>query len=128
MRSLRGSLSRRSRVWVSASAALLMLSVVSYSSVFGTLKAIVHDPEHRPVSGAKIVLRSRTSSFTQDLATDENGLATLLTLPVGVYDVTVSVPGFQSQTRAVTIASDSTQELHFALQIATVQQNVSLKS
>ena len=42
---------------------VLMLPRQIYASVFGTVKAIVHDPQHRPVKGAEVVVQSRTSSF-----------------------------------------------------------------
>jgi hypothetical protein len=33
---------------------LAMLAVLpAFAAVFGTVKAIVHDPQHRPVQGAK---------------------------------------------------------------------------
>ncbi len=109
-------------------AAALLWSMLSYASVFGTLKAIVHDPAHRPVKLATVVVRSRTSSWSRTVATDENGLATLLSVPVGEYEASVSAPGFQPQTQMLTIASDSTREVHFALQIATVQQRIEVSA
>ena len=36
-----------------------------FASVFGTVKAIVHDPQHRPIRGAQVVVQSRTSQLKQ---------------------------------------------------------------
>ena len=52
---------------------VLLASVHLYASVFGTVKAIVHDPQHRPVKGAEVVVHSRTSSFQEKGTTNEDG-------------------------------------------------------
>jgi outer membrane receptor for ferric coprogen and ferric-rhodotorulic acid len=54
-----------------------------FASVVGTVKAIVHDPQHRPVQGANVEVRSRTSDFKTSATTNEEGIATVLNVPVG---------------------------------------------
>ena len=56
---------------------LILISANSFASVFGTVKAIVHDPQHRPVQGAQVVVQSRTSAFKQTGVTNEDGIAAL---------------------------------------------------
>ncbi|HEV3315814.1 MAG TPA: TonB-dependent receptor [Candidatus Angelobacter sp.] len=95
-----------------------------HASVFGTVKAIVHDPQHRPVQNAKVVVQSRTSSFHQDGTTNDEGIATILNVPVGEYDVTVESRGFSKQQQATTVASGNIEELHFALAVGQVEQTL----
>ncbi len=102
----------------------LLASAQIRASVFGTVKAIVHDPQHRPVQGAQIEVQSRTSSFRQSGATNDDGIATILNVPVGEYEITVSAPGFSSQKQAATVTSGNVQELHYALAIAARQEMV----
>jgi outer membrane receptor protein involved in Fe transport len=92
--------------------------------VFGTVKVIVHDPQHRPVNGAQVVVQSRTSAFKQAGATDDEGIATLLNLPVGEYDVKITAQGFANNQQGVVVNSDRVQELHFALSVASHQETV----
>jgi outer membrane receptor protein involved in Fe transport len=94
------------------------------ASVFGTVTVIVHDPQHRPVKGAKIVIQSGSSAFNQTATTNDEGLATVMKLPFGQYTVTVDSPGFSTEQQAVVVTSDSVQELHFALMVAARQENV----
>ena len=94
---------------------VLLLPLQIYASVFGTVKAIVHDPQHRPVKGAEVVVHSRTSSFQQKGITNEDGMAVVMKIPVGEYDVTTIAPGFTAETQSVTVISDTVEELHFAL-------------
>ena len=94
------------------------------ASVFGTVTVIVHDPQHRPVKGANIVIQSGSSAFNQTATTNDEGLATVMKLPFGQYTVTVDSPGFSTEQQAVVVTSDSVQELHFALMVAARQENV----
>jgi outer membrane receptor protein involved in Fe transport len=102
----------------------LLAPLQIFASVFGTVKAIVHDPQHRPVQGAQVEVKSRTSAFKTEGATNEDGIATLLNVPVGEYDVTVTSQGFGTDTEATTVTSGNVQELHFALRVANRNETV----
>ena len=39
-------------------AALLVLSVPALATIFGTVRGIAHDPQHRPVAGAHVALKA----------------------------------------------------------------------
>jgi outer membrane receptor protein involved in Fe transport len=107
---------------------VLLLPLQIYASVFGTVKAIVHDPQHRPVKGAQVVVHSRTSSFQQKGTTNEDGMAVVMKIPVGEYDVTIIAPGFTEDTQSTTVISDGVQELHFALTVASRQETVEVSA
>jgi len=103
---------------------LLLLPAALYASVFGTVKVIVHDPQHRPVKGAEVVVESRTSSHKQTGNTDEDGVTTILNVPVGEYDIKVASKGFAPMQQSVIVTSDGLQDLHFALTVAARQETV----
>jgi outer membrane receptor protein involved in Fe transport len=111
---------------------ILMLALLApvhiFASVFGTVKAIVHDPQHRPVKGAEVVVQSRTSAFKQTASTNEDGVATLMNVPVGEYDVTVISAGFAPEQQSATVASGNVMELHYALSLATRQESVEVSA
>jgi outer membrane receptor protein involved in Fe transport len=94
------------------------------ASVFGTIKAIVHDPQHRPVQGAEVEAKSRTSDFKTSGTTNDEGMALLSNVPVGEYDITVVSPGFNGAQQSVTVSSGNVQEMHFALAVAPHQETV----
>jgi outer membrane receptor protein involved in Fe transport len=104
---------------------LAMLAVLpAFAAVFGTVKAIVHDPQHRPVQGATVEVQSRTSAFKMAGATNDEGIATLQNVPVGEYDVTIQSPGFAAVQQSVTVTSGNVHEMHFALAVAQHQESV----
>jgi outer membrane receptor protein involved in Fe transport len=102
----------------------LFAALPVFASVFGTVKAIVHDPQHRPVKGAQVEVQSRTSAFKMAGVTNEDGIATLQNVPVGEYDVTIQSPGFAVVQQSVTVTSSNVQEMHFALALAQHQETV----
>src|SRR5215472_6629800 len=102
----------------------LLASLPVFASVFGTVKAIVHDPQHRPVQGAQVEIQSRTSAFKTSATTNEDGIATVLNVPVGEYAVKIASPGFAAVEQSVTVTSGNVQELHFAMALARHEETV----
>src|ERR1051326_1425795 len=103
---------------------ILLVSLAAFASVFGTVKAIVHDPQHRPVQGAQVEVKSRTSDFKTSGTTNNEGMAVLSNVPVGEYDVLIVSPGFSQALQSVTVTSGNVQELHFALALPQHQETV----
>src|ERR1041385_819569 len=102
----------------------LLAALPAFAAVFGTVKAIVHDPQHRPVRGATVEVQSSTSAFKMAGATNDEGIAMLQNVPVGEYDVTIQSPGFAMTQQSVTVTSGNVHEMHFALAVAQHQEVV----
>ena len=110
---------------------LLLLSLAilierAHATVYGQIQGIVHDPQHRPISGARVVLKGVDSSAVQVLEADRDGAFRFQIVSFGDYTLTVSQPGFASLTQQVTLASGTSPMLHFELPVATVHQSVSI--
>src|SRR5438067_1404311 len=80
---------------------------------FGDLRGVVHDPDHRPVPGAQVVVKASSSDYSQKLATDMDGSFQVTALPVGAYMITVTKEGFVPSVQESVIASGSAPVLHF---------------
>ncbi len=97
-----------------------------FATIFGTIRGIVHDPQHRPINGATVKLKSATSDWTQSMQTDQDGAFSFTAVPVGDYLVTVTKAGFADERETVTVVSDSSPMLHYQLQISTVNQSTTV--
>jgi outer membrane cobalamin receptor len=86
----------------------------------------VHDPQHRPISGAHIELHAGHSAFAKSALTTADGSFSISFIPLGDYIVTISQSGFATARQTLTLASDTSPILHFELQLGTVQQTVSI--
>ncbi len=96
------------------------------ASLFADVSAVVHDPQHRPLTGARAELHALGSAFAMRGDTDANGSVHFLAVPFGSYTLTVRHPGFRTQTEAVTVTSGSSPVLHVALQVAAVGETVNV--
>jgi TonB dependent receptor/Carboxypeptidase regulatory-like domain/TonB-dependent Receptor Plug Domain len=121
--------SMRKPAWLFA---LVVLFVVlfplwsAHATVFGQVQGIVHDPQHRPISGAEVVLKSSTSALSQSTNSDHDGAFRFQAVPFGDYAIAVSQTGFASATQAFSLASGTSPILHFELSIEVVKQSVSV--
>jgi len=104
----------------------ILFSVVLWSAVFGTVRGVVHDPDHRPVPDAQVLVKSASSDFSQKVATDSGGAFEATTLPVGAYTVTVMRDGFATSIQQVVVASGSAPVLHFQLALGARQEQVNV--
>lgn len=101
---------------------------VKGATIFGSVHGIVHDPQHRPVSGAQVKLRSATSDWSQATQTDDEGQFTFTTVPIGDYRVTVTERGFAGSEQAVTVVGGASPVLHFSLSMAGVHESVTVSA
>jgi len=65
----------------------------------GTITGTVSDPAGAVVANATIEARNEATGVVYDSATTATGNYTIAQLPVGTYDVSVSVPGFKKYVR-----------------------------
>ena len=103
-----------------------LIAVVAYADVFGTVRGIVHDPQHRPVQNAAVTLKAKASDWTRSTTSDANGEFLLNAVPLGDYSITVSAHGFADATEDVTVISNSVAVTHVQLRIASEKETVTV--
>src|SRR5271157_646326 len=106
--------------------AFLMLALAASASIFGALRGVVHDPQHRPVEGAMVMLRSKTSDWSTTANTDASGQFTFNAVALGEYTVTLVAPGFNQAAANVVVNSGSQPVLHFSLSVATTKETITV--
>src|SRR5438445_5376244 len=103
---------------------VLPLGGPALATVFGTVRGIVHDPQHRPVSGVQVVLKARASEFTLTARTDDAGQFHFDAVPLGEYTVAVSDSNFAADQQSVAVLSGSAPILHFELRLPSQNETV----
>src|SRR6266849_6188472 len=109
-------------------AALLFLGVPALATICGTVRGIVHDPQHRPVADTTVALKAKTSDYAQTAQTDAEGTFHFDAVPLGEYSVTVSQAGLVTQEQTVTVLSGTAPILHFELRLPTQAQSVTVSA
>jgi Carboxypeptidase regulatory-like domain/TonB dependent receptor/TonB-dependent Receptor Plug Domain len=104
---------------------LFLLSPLSaHATIFGSVRGVVHDPQHRPVQGAHLVLKAQNSDYTKSQDSDSNGEFAFTSVPIGNYSVTIASTGFQQTEQDVTVQSDTSPVLHFQLAVQGAKEDV----
>lgn len=100
----------------------------TYATVFGAVRGVAHDAQHRPVGGAHVTLQASNSSYKQEAVTDADGIFQFQAVPLGQYAVTLEADGFVAQTQTVLVASGSMPVLHYPLAVAATTERVVVTS
>jgi outer membrane receptor protein involved in Fe transport len=106
---------------------LLLLAIAASASIFGAVHGLIHDPQHRPVEGAKAMLRSTTSEWLQTTSSNNAGEFDFENVPVGEYKVTVEAPGFAAEEQKVVLTSGRDAKPHFSLAVAKTAVTVEVQ-
>ena len=109
---------------VSCLAVIFLLDSVAFATIFGSVRGIVHDPQHRPIQAARVSLKAQGSDWTQSQDSNDNGEFVFTSVPIGNYTATVSSKGFQPVSQGVIVQSDTSPVLHFQLALEGVKENI----
>lgn len=106
------------------SVSFLFIAATLSANIFGSIRGLIHDPQHRPVQGAEVTLHAENSNWTKSMTSDDSGEFRFDTVPLGEYQVTVAVSGFAPQEQKLVLASGRDARLHFSLTVATAKEIV----
>src|SRR5215467_12893857 len=110
------------RVWLFAF--FLLVAGSALATVFGSVRGIVHDPQHRSVPGVTVILKARASDYSQTAQTNDGGEFHFDAVPLGEYAVSITDPTFIAETQVVTVLSGTAPILHFELRLSSQNQTV----
>ncbi len=116
----------RSSLWLAF--IISMSSFAAFANVYGAIRGVVHDPQHRPLQSAMVMLKAKSSDWSKTATTDANGEFQFNAVPLGDYSVSVASPGFAQTVQDVTVISGTVPVLHFQLQLASAKENVTVSA
>jgi outer membrane receptor protein involved in Fe transport len=111
---------------VSLTAVFLLMGGAAFATIFGSVRGVIHDPQHRPVQGVHVTLKAQNSDWTQSQDSSDGGGFEFSSVPIGNYTVTVLSNGFQEMRQDVIVQSDTSPVLHFELTVAGAKETVSV--
>src|SRR5262249_10544396 len=107
--------------------ALLLTSFSAYATIFGSVRGIIHDPQHRPVENAMVMIRAKSSDWSATMNSNADGEFEFKSVAVGRYVVTVAGQGFNQTEQDVVVMSGTQPVLHFALSVAGNRETVNVQ-
>jgi len=119
-----------SRLKLLTFAVLILITIsiapAAFANVYGAVRGVVHDPQHRPIQDAMVMLRAKSSDWAKSVTTGANGEFQLNAVPLGEYSVSVASKGFAQTAQDVTVISGSVPVVHFQLQVASANEKVTV--
>jgi outer membrane receptor protein involved in Fe transport len=106
----------------------LLATAGALATIFGNVRGIVHDPQHRPVPGITVILKARNSEFTQSAQTNSGGEFHFEAVPLGEYAVSVSDATFVTEPQTITVLSATTPILHLELRLPSEKQTITVSA
>jgi hypothetical protein len=109
-------------VWIASSRAQV-------SSGFGSIGGVVQDASGAVVSHSKITVTNVNTGVSRSAVSDDSGRYTVLSLPIGEYEVRAEANGFRPTVRTgITIVIGRTALVDFSLTIGQVNEVVTVSA
>jgi outer membrane cobalamin receptor len=96
------------------------------ATVFGTVRGVAHDPQHRPVPGITVILKARNSDYKKTTQTDAAGEFRFDAVPLGEYTINISDSTFVAAGQNVTVLSGTAPVLHLELHLPAQSESVTV--
>ena len=102
-------------------------STVAAQSTTGSIQGTVRDNQGAVVPGATVAIRHVETNSTRTVVSEGNGYYRFLNVPVGGYELSVSLPGFSKYTRSgITVSLNQDAVVDVEVQPATVAETVTV--
>ena len=99
-----------------------------FATIFGTVRGVVHDPQHLPVPGAEVTVRAKDADWMRTCLTNADGEFEVMAVPVGQYSVSVEHSGFHNAEQQISVQSGSAPVIHIQLALAGINLAVEVSS
>jgi outer membrane receptor protein involved in Fe transport len=121
---------RNRKVAVLLSTALLLLAALyaHAQTVTGTLSGHISDPSGATAAKVSVKALNQNTGGVRQAVTNDDGYFQINFLPIGTYDLSVTVSGFRTiEKRGVVVELNKTTVSDFKLEVATVQTTVEVQ-
>ncbi len=111
-------------------AILLLAAGTAHAQVlYGSLTGTITDPQGASIPGAGVAAQNLGTGLVKELSTDESGAYRFSDLQPGMYQVTVSAPGFASVVQeGVSIEANRLRRLDAVLKVAEIAQAITVNA
>ena len=108
---------------------LLMCGIAFAQSDRGTITGTISDPAGALIPGASIEAKNSETGALYNVASTSTGNYTLAQLPIGVYQLSVSVPGFKQFVRTgITVLVAQTLRIDVSLEVGEITETVTVNA
>lgn len=107
----------------------MLQPVASAQLLYATLSGTVHDTSGAVVKGAKVTVSNAQSGEPRVTQTNDDGFFAVPSLPVGTYNVTVEMTGFEKWVgKGIVLNSGDSRALKVDMKVGAVSETVVVES
>src|ERR1017187_2967100 len=100
-------------------------AILPAQSIYATLTGVVSDPSQGRVAQATVRLRDEASGSLRDTTTNNQGYYTFASVPVGTYELTVTLAGFESYKESgVALGGGEKRNVNVDLKVGSATETV----
>jgi hypothetical protein len=108
-------------------ALLACLATISWAAATGSMSGTIKDPSGSVIPGASLVLANLDLTTQYKASTDEQGLYSFPSLPVGRYELTIEAAGFKTVRKTgLVIDTDAALKVDATLEIGQQSETVTV--
>jgi hypothetical protein len=96
-------------------------------TVSGQITGVLKDSSGAVLPGVSMTAKNVATGFTRTTLTNESGVYAMPSIPIGNYEVTAELPGFQKQIRSgITLNVDDNLRIDFTLTVGQASESVTV--
>jgi hypothetical protein len=116
--------------WLFLTCCLCLTAVGAFAQADrGTITGTLTDPAGAVVAGASVEAKNQETGLVYPAATTATGNYTIVQLPVGVYEVSATVPGFKKYNRTgVTVEVAATLRIDIPLEVGGSTESITVQA
>ena len=100
-------------------------AILPAQSIYATLTGVVSDPSQGLVAQATVRLRDEGSGSLRDTTTNSQGYFTFASVPVGTYELSVTMAGFEnSKESGIALGGGEKRNVNVTLKIGSATETV----
>jgi len=103
---------------------IVILEQPSFATALAKVRGVVHDPSHRPVENAEVLIQSVTSTWSATTRSNSDGEFQFEAVTQGEYTLKVTAEGFSPAEQSISVVEGQSAVVHVPLAIAATRQVV----
>ena len=108
---------------------MLLLPSMLLADVTGAISGVVHDPSQAAVKGVRIRITNTQTNLSLDTVTADDGSYRFLSLPVGTYNLSAAITGFQQyNSTGIVLQVNDQLRIDITLKVGSINEQITIQA
>ena len=108
-------------------ASMLLLPSMLLADVTGSINGVVHDPSQAAVKGVRVKVTNTQTNLSLETTTADDGSYRFLALPVGTYNLSAAIAGFQQyNSTGIVLQVNDQLRIDITLRVGSINEQITI--